>query len=114
MRVSVRTHHIKAADVAEIGDFAKIVGIKLRGGHKHPAPDGRPSAALVRPGEPARIFESPFSGNNPGKTGIYRMYSLKSKILTAILCALAAAIVLYSSVCLSIDAASLSAEMPIK
>ena len=65
-------------------------------------------------GMSACIFESPFSGNNPGETGIYRMESLKSKVLIAVLCALAAAIVLYSSVYLSIDAASLSAQMPIK
>jgi hypothetical protein len=42
------------------------------------------------------------------------MYSLKSNVLMAILCALAAVIVVYSSVYLSIDAASLSAQMPIK
>jgi hypothetical protein len=42
------------------------------------------------------------------------MCFLKSKVLIAILCALAAASVLYSSVYLSIDAASLSAAMPLK
>jgi hypothetical protein len=62
----------------------------------------------------AGIFESPFSDNNQGRTGIYRMYSLKSKILAAVPSALSAAVVVYSGVPLSIDAASLSAEMPIK
>ena len=62
----------------------------------------------------ACIFESPFSDNNPGNTGTYRMHSFKSKFLIAVLCALATIVVLYSSVYVSIDAASLSAQMPIK
>lgn len=65
-------------------------------------------------GMSACIFESPFSGNNPGKTEIYRMDSLKSKVSIVVVCALAAAVVLYSSVYLGIDAASLSAQMPSK
>jgi hypothetical protein len=42
------------------------------------------------------------------------MDSLKSKVSIVVVCALAAAVVLYSSVYLGIDAASLSAQMPSK
>jgi hypothetical protein len=40
------------------------------------------------------------------------MYALKSKVLLLIICALAVAMVMHASVFLSIDVASLSAEMP--
>ena len=40
------------------------------------------------------------------------MYTLNLKVVIAIVCALAAAVVIHSSVYLSIDAASYSAEMP--
>ena len=40
------------------------------------------------------------------------MYVLSSKVLVVIVCALAVAAVMHSIVYLSIDAASLSAEMP--
>jgi hypothetical protein len=58
------------------------------------------------------ILESPLLANNPDKTGIYRMYALNSKVLVLVVCALAVAIVMHSLVYLSIDPASLSAEMP--
>ena len=44
--------------------------------------------------------------------GTYRMYALKPKVLVLIICALAVATVMHASVYLSIDVASLSAEMP--
>jgi hypothetical protein len=44
--------------------------------------------------------------------GTYRMYALKSKVLLLIICTLAVATVMHASVYLSIDVASLSAEMP--
>ena len=56
----------------------------------------------------------PFSDTTPDKTGIYRMYALKSKVLIVIICALVMAIGIHSIVYLGIDAASLSAEMPAK
>jgi hypothetical protein len=40
------------------------------------------------------------------------MYALKSKVLLLIICTLAVATVMHASVYLSIDVASLSAEMP--
>jgi hypothetical protein len=40
------------------------------------------------------------------------MYALRSKVLLLIVCAIAMAIVIHASVYFSIDAASLSAEMP--
>ena len=43
--------------------------------------------------------------------GTYRMYALKSKVLLLIICVLAMAMVMHASVYLSIDVASLSAEM---
>src|ERR1700738_4142834 len=46
------------------------------------------------------------------RTGTYRMYALKPKVLLLIICALAVALVIHASVYLSIDVASLSAEMP--
>src|SRR6202043_276330 len=46
------------------------------------------------------------------RTGTYRMYALKPKVLLLIICALAVATVMHASVYLSIDVASLSAEMP--
>jgi hypothetical protein len=42
------------------------------------------------------------------------MYAFKSKVLLVVVCALAAGLVVASSVYFSIDAASLSAEMPFK
>jgi hypothetical protein len=60
------------------------------------------------------IFESPFSDNNPDQTGICRMHALNSKVLIIVVCGLAAVLVVASSVYLSIDAASFSAEMPFK
>jgi hypothetical protein len=50
----------------------------------------------------------------PGKTGTYRMHALKSKVLLLIACALAMAIVILASVYFSVDAASLSAEKPLR
>ena len=44
--------------------------------------------------------------------GTYRMYALKPKVLVLIICALAVATVMHASVYLSVDVASLSAEMP--
>jgi hypothetical protein len=64
--------------------------------------------------ERVRIFESPFSRNNPVKTGIYRMYAINSKVLMVVLCALATGLVVVSSVYLSIDASSFSAEIHFK
>jgi hypothetical protein len=46
------------------------------------------------------------------RTGTYRMHALKPKVLLLIICALAVATVMHASVYLSIDVASLSAEMP--
>jgi hypothetical protein len=42
------------------------------------------------------------------------MYALNLKVIIAVICALAVAIAIHSSVYLSIDAASLSAEFPAK
>jgi hypothetical protein len=42
----------------------------------------------------------------------YRMYALKSKVLLLVICAFAVATVMHASVYLSIDVASLSAQMP--
>jgi hypothetical protein len=47
-----------------------------------------------------------------GGGGSYRMYALRSKVLLLIICAVAVATVMHASVYLSIDIASLSAEMP--
>jgi hypothetical protein len=58
------------------------------------------------------ILESPRLGNSPDYRGIYRMYTLNGKILLLIVCALTTAIAVHSTVYLSIDAGSLSAEMP--
>jgi hypothetical protein len=44
--------------------------------------------------------------------GTYRMYALKSKLLLLIIGAVIVATVMHASVYLSIDVASLSAEMP--
>jgi hypothetical protein len=55
-----------------------------------------------------QILESPGLDNNPGQNGVRWMYS---KVLIMVVCALAMAIVVHSLVYLSIDAASLSAEM---
>jgi hypothetical protein len=42
------------------------------------------------------------------------MYALKPKVLLLIICAVAVATVMHASVYLSIDVASLSAEMPLR
>ena len=60
------------------------------------------------------IFVLPSCDTTPGKTETYRMSALKSKVLLLIACALAMAIVIHASVYFSVDAASLSAEMPIR
>ena len=57
-------------------------------------------------------MELPRLGTSPAGRGIYKMYALNGKLLLFIACALAMAIVLHSLVYLSIDAASLSAEVP--
>jgi hypothetical protein len=44
--------------------------------------------------------------------GTYRMHALKSKVVIAIICAFIAAAAVHATVYLSIDPASLSAEMP--
>jgi hypothetical protein len=56
----------------------------------------------------------PSCDTTPGKTETFRMSALKSKVLLLIACALAMAIVIHASVYFSVDAASLSAEMPIR
>jgi hypothetical protein len=58
------------------------------------------------------IFVLPFCDTTPAKRGPYRMYALKSKVLLLIVCALVMAIAIHASVYFSVDAASLSAEMP--
>jgi hypothetical protein len=57
-----------------------------------------------------RILESPFSGNNPTETGIFKMYAISQKVVTVVACVLAMAIVMHLVVYLGIDAGSLSAE----
>jgi hypothetical protein len=59
-----------------------------------------------------RFLVLPFCDTTATKTGSHKMYALKSKVLLLIICAIAAAAVIHSNVHLSIDAASLSAEMP--
>jgi hypothetical protein len=56
-------------------------------------------------------LESPLLAGSATK-GTYRMYALNLKVVLVVVCALAAAVVIHSTVYLSIDAASLSAEMP--
>jgi hypothetical protein len=60
----------------------------------------------------AHFLVLPFCDNTPVKTGIYRMHALNSKVLMFIICVLVMAIVIHSNVYLSINPASLSAEMP--
>ena len=58
------------------------------------------------------IFLLPFCDTTANGTGSHKMYALNSKVMMLIFVALATTIVVHSSVYLSIDAASLSAEMP--
>jgi hypothetical protein len=56
--------------------------------------------------------ESPLLAFSPLETGIYRMQAFNSNLTVLVVCALAAAIVLYATVYLSIDPSILSAAMP--
>jgi hypothetical protein len=59
------------------------------------------------------IFESPPLADSPDIRGIFGMHALNLKVLAVVVFALAMAIAVHSSVYLSIDAASLTAEMPV-
>jgi hypothetical protein len=73
-----------------------------------------PRDYLIKPPKQygGHFLESPLLAGSPGQKGTYRMYALNFKVVIFILCALAAAVVIHSIVYLSIDPASLSAEMP--
>ena len=70
------------------------------------------SSLIVLPKIPAklrivRILESPFSGKNPTKTGIFKTYAISQEVVTVVAC-VAMAIVMHLVVYLGIDVGSLS------
>jgi hypothetical protein len=77
-------------------------------GAKNP-PNGPPENPVKPLGA---SWNRPFWSITPTKRGIYAMYALNWKVLVLVVCALAMATVMHSLVYLSIDSASLSAEMP--